>query len=455
MYFPTLRNNIIIIMRHRQPLYDLINVLIVGSGGREHALGWKLSQNGHIKKIFYAPGNAGTLQNVKIQTSEIDKLKIFAKENHCFTIVGPECPLANGIVDSFLESELEIFGPTKSAALLESSKGFAKKFMHENGIPTPSFQIFSDAEKAKDHVTKQKNDLVIKADGLASGKGVVICNNSAQAVDAIDNIMEKKQFGRSGDSIVIEEKLSGEECSFIVICDGKTVIPLSSSQDHKRIFDNDKGPNTGGMGSFSPTPLVDEDLYDTIMKQIMCPVVKRMKERGNLFKGFLYAGIMVEQQTKKPYVLEFNARMGDPECQSILMRMESDLFKYLESASHEKLDSMPPIEWKNKFAVCVTMASRGYPGRYVQGHPIKGLNYNFGNDVMVFHSGTQLDMKNRIVNSGGRVLAVTALGCNIRMTIHNAYSAVQRISWGRNEHYYRKDIAMRYSNVNKQACCFP
>ena len=435
-------------------MYGLTNVLIVGSGGREHALGWKLSQSEHIKKIFFAPGNAGTLQNVKIQTSEIDKLKIFAKQNDCFTIVGAECPLANGIVDSFVEAELEIFGPTKSAALLESSKGFAKQFMYENGIPTPRFNIFYDAEKAKDHVTKQKNDLIIKADGLASGKGVVICNNSRQAIEAIDNIMVKKQFGRAGDSIVIEERLSGEECSFIVICDGKTIVPLSSSQDHKRIFDNDKGPNTGGMGSYSPTPLVDEDLYDSIMTKIMHPVLKGMKERGNLFKGFLYAGIMIEQKTKKPYVLEFNARMGDPECQSIIMRMESDLFKYLESANHEKLKSMPPIRWKNKFAVCIIMASRGYPGRYAQGHAISGLNHKFGNDVMVFHSGTQLDIKNRILTSGGRVLGVTALGCTIRRAINKAYSAVQRISWGRNDHYYRKDIARRYSHVNRQACCF-
>jgi phosphoribosylamine---glycine ligase len=436
-------------------LYNLINVLIVGSGGREHAIGWKISQSRHIKKIFFAPGNGGTSQNVNIQTYEIDKLKIFAKQNECFTIVGPECPLANGIVDSFVQAELEIFGPTKSAALIESSKGFAKQFMHKNDIATPRFQVFSDPEKAKDYATKQKTELIIKADGLASGKGVFICNNSEQAIEAIDNIMIKKHFGGSGESIVIEEKLYGEECSFIVICDGKRIIPLSSSQDHKRIFDNDKGPNTGGMGSYSPTPLVDADLYDKITKQIMLPVVKGMKERGNPFKGFLYAGIMVEQETKKPYVLEFNARMGDPECQSLLMRMDSDLFKYLESASCEKLGSMAPIEWKNKFAVCVIMASRGYPGRYVQGQPISGLNYKFADDVMVFHSGTLLDINNRTVTNGGRVLGVTALDDTIRKAVNKAYSAVQTISWGRNEYYYRKDIASRYFNLNKQACCFP
>ncbi len=441
-------------MLQRSPFYYLINVLIVGSGGREHALGWKLSQSKDIKRIYFAPGNAGTRQNVKIQALEIDRLKAFAQQNDCFTIVGPECPLANGIVDSFLEDELGIFGPTKQASLLESSKIFAKKFMYENAIPTPRFKTFSDAEKAKDYVATEKCDLVVKADGLASGKGVVVCNNHAQAIDAIDGILLKKQYGVAGDRILIEEKISGEECSFIVICDGKTIIPLSSSQDHKRIFDGDKGPNTGGMGSYSPTPLMDQELYDSIMSRIMLPVIEGMKKKANPFKGFLYAGIMVEQNTKKPYVLEFNVRMGDPECQSILMRMESDLFEYIDSASREKLDSVSPIEWKNKFAVCVVMASKGYPETYEQGHPINGLNYNFGNDVKIFHSGTQIDTNNLIVTSGGRVLGVTALGYTVRNAIDNAYSAVRRISWGRNDYHYRKDIANRYSNVDKQACLF-
>src|ERR1051325_432099 len=451
MYF-SLKDNILILQS--SPLYYVTNVLIVGSGGREHALGWKLSLSDHIKKIYFAPGNAGTCQNVKIKDLEIDKLKLFAEQNDCFTIVGPEGPLAMGIVDSFLEDELEIFGPTKQASLLESSKIHAKQFMYENAIPTPRFKTFSDAEKAKDYVVREKCDLVVKADGLASGKGVVVCSNHSQAIDAIDNIMLKKQYGKAGDQILIEEKISGEECSFIVISDGKTIIPLSSSQDHKRILDDDKGPNTGGMGSYSPTPLMDRKLYDTIVSRVMRPVIEGMKKKANPFKGFLYAGIMVEQNTKKPYVLEFNVRMGDPECQSIMMRMESDLFQYIDSASQEKLDSISPIQWKNQFAVCVVMASRGYPGTYATGHPIKGLDYNFGSDVKIFHSGTQIDTNDLIVTSSGRVLGVTALGCTVRSAINHAYSAVRQISWGTNDYHYRKDIAMKYSNVDKQARFF-
>ncbi|HYZ50436.1 MAG TPA: phosphoribosylglycinamide synthetase C domain-containing protein, partial [Nitrososphaeraceae archaeon] len=237
--------------------------------------------------------------------------------------------------------------------------------------------------------------------------------------------------------------------------DGKNIIPLSSSQDHKRIFDEDKGPNTGGMGSYSPTPLLDRELYDSIMSRIMRPTIDGMKRIGNPFKGFLYAGIMIEQHTNKPYVLEFNVRMGDPECQSVLMRMESDLFPYIKSASHEQLDLEYPIKWKNKFAVCVVMASRGYPGTFAQGYPITGLNHNFGNDIKIFHSGTKIDANDQVVTNGGRVLGVTALGSTVRNAINNAYSAVQKISWGTNDYYYRKDIAMKYSNVHKQACFFP
>ena len=430
------------------------NVLIIGSGGREHALGWKILQSKHVKKIYFAPGNGGPSENVDIQPTEIHKLTAFAKQNQCFTIVGPETPLASGIVDSFVEEGLKIFGPTKNAARLESSKEFTKQFMKKNDIPTASFRAFSDPEEAKDYAVKQETKLVVKADGLAFGKGVIICNNLDEVLDAIDRLMVKREFGNASSKIVIEEQLFGEECSFIVFSDGKTIIPLASSQDHKRIFDNDKGPNTGGMGSYSPAPVMDNDLYDKIMNQIMEPAVKGMKEHGSPFKGFLYGGIMIEEQTRKPYVLEFNVRMGDPECQPILMRMQSDLFEYLESVTNDELDSLPPVKWKNQFAVCVVMASRGYPGRYSVGYVIKGLDSDFGPDVMVFHADTKLDTENTIRTNGGRVLGITALGDSVAEARNNAYSTVHGISWGKNDYYYRTDIAMKHSNVRKPASFF-
>ena len=430
------------------------NVLIIGSGGREHALGWKILQSEHVKKVYFAPGNGGTYENIDIHPTEIHKLTEFARQNQCFTIVGPETPLASGIVDSFIDEGLKIFGPTKKAALLESSKEFTKQFMKKNSIPTAFFRAFSEPEEAKDYAVKQKTKLVIKADGLASGKGVILCNNSNEALDAIDQLMVKREFGDAGTKIVIEEQLVGEECSFIVFCDGRTIVPLASSQDHKRVFDNDKGPNTGGMGSYSPATVIDNNLYEKIINQIMEPAVEGMKELGSPFKGFLYAGIMIEEQTQQPYVLEFNVRMGDPECQPIIMRMQSDLFEYLQSATSEELDSLPPVKWKNQFAVCVVMASRGYPGKYSVGHLIKGLERNFGSDVMVFHSGTKRDSKNMIRTNGGRVLGITALGDSIARARNIAYSSVHAVSWGENDYYYRSDIAMKHSNLGKPASFF-
>jgi phosphoribosylamine---glycine ligase len=430
------------------------NVLIIGSGGREHALGWKILQSEHVKKIYFAPGNGGTYENIDIHPTEIHKLTEFARQNQCFTIVGPETPLASGIVDSFIDEGLKIFGPTKKAALLESSKEFTKQFMKKNGIPTALFRAFSEPEEAKDYAVRQKTKLVIKADGLASGKGVILCNSSDEALDAIDRLMVKREFGNAGTKIVIEEQLVGEECSFIVFCDGRTIVPLASSQDHKRVFDNDKGPNTGGMGSYSPATVIDNSLYEKIINQIMEPAVEGMKEHGSPFKGFLYAGIMIEEQTQQPYVLEFNVRMGDPECQPIIMRMQSDLFEYLHSATSEELDSLPPVKWKNQFAVCVVMASRGYPGKYSVGHLIKGLERDFGSDVMVFHSGTKRDSENKIRTNGGRVLGITALGDSIAKARNIAYSSVHAVSWGQNDYYYRSDIAMKHSNLGKPASFF-
>jgi phosphoribosylamine--glycine ligase len=447
-------SSIIVIYNHL--LTEGGNVLIVGSGGREHALGWKLSQSKLVRKTYFATGNGGTFENINIQPTEISKLVTFAKQNKCFTIVGPEIPLANGLVNSFVKEGLRVFGPTKEAALLESSKEFAKQFMNKNGIPTANFRVFSDAEKAKDYVVKQgETKLVIKADGLAAGKGVVVCNNLDEAIDAVDMIMVRNEFGTAGQKIIIEEQLCGEELSFIALCDGRTIIPLASCQDHKRIFDNNMGPNTGGMGSYSPTPVIDSKLHEKIMKQIMVPAIRGMNFQGNPYKGFLYAGLMIDEQRKEPFVLEFNVRMGDPECQPIMMRMESDLFEYLDSAVDEKLYSLPPIQWKNQFAVCVIVASKGYPGAYAKCKLIKGLEHDFGHGTMVFHADTALDSQKRIITNGGRVLGVTATGDSIKRAIDNAYFAVQKISWNKNGCYYRTDIARKHSHVRKPASFFP
>jgi phosphoribosylamine---glycine ligase len=430
------------------------NILIVGSGGREHALGWKILESPQAKKLFFAPGNGGTLENVGISSSEIQKLLVFAKQNECFTIVGPEIPLANGIVDSFNREGLDILGPTKGAAMLESSKIFAKKFMTKFNIPTAKFSSFSDPEQAKDYVLKQSNKLVVKADGLASGKGVMVCTNSAEAIDAIDKIMVKKEFGKSGNSIIIEDKLIGNECSFIALCDGETIIPMASSQDYKRLLENDEGPNTGGMGSLSPTPLIDKELYKNIIELIMKPTVRGMNQCGIPFRGFLYAGIMIEENTKKPYVLEFNARMGDPECQPIMLRLESDLLEYLVAAVKGELNTMPSFNWKNQFAVCIVMASRGYPSSYHKGNLIKGADQDFGSNIVLFHAATMRDRMNRLKANGGRVLGVTALGGTIKDAINNAYDVVKRISWGTDHMFYRADIARKFAHVDKEALSF-
>ncbi len=315
--------------------------------------------------------------------------------------------------------------------------------MRDIGIRTPKFEIFTDPEKAKDYVVKQGRPLVIKADGLATGKGVVVCDNTDQAISAVENMIIKQEFGAAGTKVVIEERRSGEEVSIIALCDGKTLMPLAPSQDHKRIFDEDKGPNTGGMGAYSPAPAVDSDLLEEIVKHVMEPAVTGIRNQVIPFKGFLYAGIMLDEITRKPYVLEFNARMGDPECQPIMMRMKSDLYEYLNAAVDGQLESMPQIEWRDQTAVCVVMAARGYPGSYEKGKVIEGLNSDFGPHVMVFHAGTTRDAQGRIVTNGGRVLGVTALGEDAKTAISNVYSAVRKIRWGKDEQHYRRDIAKR------------
>ena len=400
-----------------------------------------MSQSKHVDEIYFAPGNGGTSANIDIKSNDIPGLISFAKKHSVLTIVGPEEPLSLGIVDAFENEGLRVFGPSKQAAMLEVSKAFAKEFMKEAAIPTAKFAVFTDSQKAKDYVSKKKS-IVIKADGLASGKGVVVCDNADQATMSIDSMMTNKEFGIAGSKVVIEERLFGEEVSFIALCDGTAMMPLASSQDHKRVFDGDKGPNTGGMGAYSPAPILDDDLYEKIVKRVMEPALNAMKKRGTPFRGFLYAGVMVSE-TGDPHVLEFNARMGDPECQPIMMRMNSDMYEYIDAAVDGRLSSMSPIMWKEEMAVCVVMSSRGYPGGYQKGQIIEGLDSGFGEHVMVFHAGTTRNAQNKIVTNGGRVLGVTALGKDPRQAIDNVYSAVRKIHWGENGHHYRTDIARR------------
>jgi len=319
---------------------------VVGSGGREHSLGWKLSQSPKVEKVYTAPGNAGTENNVAIPVDRIEELAEFAQKNNCFTVIGPEAPLALGIVDFFEEKNLKIFGPNKKAAQLESSKIWAKNFMKKNNILTAKFEIFDDAEKAIKYVKSINHQVVIKADGLAAGKGVIVCNSTAEALSAVDTILVKKTFGDAGNRIIIEERIDGIEASYISLSDGNFAISMATSQDHKRIYENDMGPNTGGMGAYSPTPLIDESLGKKIQNNIIDKTIDAMKNEQIPFKGFLYAGIMIKDG--EPYVLEYNVRMGDPECQPIIMRMDSDLYDYLLASTEGTLSSLPPISWKTK-----------------------------------------------------------------------------------------------------------
>ena len=415
----------------------MVNVLVVGSGGREHALTWKLSNSDKVEQVFTAPGNGGTSNNVLISVDDIDELVKFAQEKNCFTVVGPEAPLANGIVDKFHEKHLPIFGPSKNAAQLESSKIWAKEFMKRNSIPTADFEIFDDAQKAKDFVKSYDKPVVIKADGLAAGKGVIVCDSKDEANDAIDTILTNKTFGDAGSKIIVEERIDGIEASYIALCDGKIGIPMATSQDHKRIFDDDKGPNTGGMGAYSPTPIIDDRLASEIQEKIIDKTIVSMNEEGIEFKGFLYAGIMIKDGM--PYVLEYNVRMGDPECQPILMRLDSDLYEYLLASYEGNLKDLPKISWKQEYAVCVVLASKGYPESYPKNDKISGFE-NIPENSFVFHAGTKKEDEN-ILSNGGRVLGVTALGLTLQNAIDNAYSACQKLDW--KNKYHRKDIGKK------------
>ncbi|MBU0671416.1 MAG: phosphoribosylamine--glycine ligase, partial [Candidatus Margulisbacteria bacterium] len=403
-----------------------MKILVIGSGGREHALVWKISQSPKVDKIYCAPGNAGTAElaeNVAIKDSDIKALKEFAKEKKIdLTVVGPEVPLVAGIVDIFEKDGLKIFGPCQRAALIEGSKVFSKEFMIKYEISTAQAGIFDNLKEAHDYINVIGAPVVVKADGLAAGKGVIVCQTKEEAIAAVDLILVKREFGKAGDKVIIEECLVGEEASIIALTDGKSIVPLASSQDHKRVFDNDEGPNTGGMGAYSPAPIVTDRLMEEIVVNVLRPFVSGMNQEGTPYKGVIYAGVMVTKDG--PKVLEFNCRFGDPETQPILMRMKSDIVPIFEAVVSGKLDNRL-IEWNEKAAVCVVLASGGYPGKYEKGIPITGIDkVDQLDNAYVFQAGTKLASGKQIVTSGGRVLGVTALGDGIKFAIQNAYRAV-------------------------------
>jgi phosphoribosylamine--glycine ligase len=419
-----------------------MKVLIVGGGGREHALIWKVSQSKKVTKVYAAPGNAGIAgiaECVPIKAEDIEGLLAFArKESVDLTIVGPEGPLSLGIVDRFSEAGLRIFGPSSKAAIIEGSKQFAKDLMKKYRIPTAEYGVFTDKASAEAYIRQKGAPIVVKADGLAAGKGVVVAETIEEAVKALDLIMSERAFGAAGDRVVIEECLRGEEASFMAFSDGKTVVPMASSQDHKRVFDADKGPNTGGMGAYSPAPIVTKKLEQEVMEAIMVPTVRAMEKEGRLFKGVLYAGLMIENGRAR--VLEYNARFGDPETQPIMARLDTDLVEVIEAILEGRL-SRTEVRWKSESAVCVVMASGGYPGNYEKGREISGLDDAAAlPDAIVFHSGTA-QKNGRTVTDGGRVLGITGLGRTVAAAIDHAYAAVRVISF--EGAHYRRDIGAR------------
>lgn len=422
-----------------------MNILVIGGGGREHALVWKLAQSPKVSRIFCAPGNAGIAELatcVAIDAEDIEALLKFAKENAIdLTVVGPEGPLAKGIVDLFEKNGLPIFGASKKAAEIESSKSFAKSLMQKYGIPTAEGRSFTSFEKAAAYLRKQSAPVVVKADGLAAGKGVLVCKTIEEAFDGLKRIMVDKVFGDAGRKVVIEECLKGEEVSFLAFTDGETVLPLPPSQDHKRVYDHDEGPNTGGMGAYSPAPIIDHVLQQTIMNQVMIPTVRAMAAEGRPYKGVLYAGLMIHDD--RVNVLEFNARFGDPETQPLLVRLKGDLVPIMEATMDGTLKNHK-LEIDERPAVCVVMASEGYPGNYPKGLQISGLEkVRRMKNVVVFHAGTA-KRNDAVVTSGGRVLGVTALGSGIQEAVSLAYKAVSTIIW--KGVHFRKDIAERALN---------
>ena len=414
-----------------------MRVLVIGSGGREHALAWKIAQSPLVKKVFCAPGNAGTAnvaENIDIPSDNVDALLQFATVTGIgLNIVGPEQPLVKGLVDSFEESGLRVFGPSQRAAEIEGSKVFCKDLMKKYGIPTARYESFDSLDQVK-LFTKEDEPVVVKASGLAAGKGVILCSNAEEARSAVQSIMQEKAFGNAGDQVVVEEFLTGQEVSLLAFTDGKTVLPLDSAQDHKAAFDGDKGPNTGGMGAYSPALVFTEELKQQVIDEIMIPTVRAMAKEGRYYRGILYAGLMLTESG--PKVLEFNARFGDPETQPIMMRIKNDIVPIFEACIDGTL-AKQSLQWRQEPTVCVVMAAKGYPSSYEKGKEISGLNSDENRQAVVFHAGTKLE-NGKVLTNGGRVLGVTALGSDINQAIKNAYSAVDKIKW--DGIHYRKDI---------------
>ncbi len=421
-----------------------MNVLIIGSGGREHALAWKVAQDPRVAKVYVAPGNAGTAteakcENVAIDVLAIEQLADFAAANVQLTIVGPEAPLVKGVVDLFRSRGLDIFGPTAAAAQLEGSKAFTKDFLARHAIPTADYQNFTEVEPALAYLREKGAPIVIKADGLAAGKGVIVAMTLAEAEDAVRDMLSGNAFGDAGARVVIEEFLDGEEASFIVMVDGENVLPMATSQDHKRVGDGDSGPNTGGMGAYSPAPVVTAEVHQRVMDEVIYPTVRGMAAEGNVYTGFLYAGLMIDK-AGKPKVIEFNCRFGDPETQPIMCRLESSLVLLVEAALAKALNKVEAT-WDPRPTVGVVLAAGGYPGDYAKGDVIEGLDEAAKLDGKVFHAGTALNAEGQVVTAGGRVLCATAIGRSVSEAQQQAYRLAEKIRW--NGCFYRKDIGYR------------
>jgi len=421
-----------------------MNILVVGSGGREHGIAWKVAQSRLVEKVFVSPGNAGTalepkVENIEIKVTDIDGLIRFAVQKGIeLAIIGPEAPLVAGITDAFNQAGLNCFGPTKGAAQLEGSKVFAKDFLSRHNIPTAAYRVFTEPGPAREYIYSGDIPVVIKADGLAAGKGVIIASTREDAVSAVEEMLSGKAFGEAGHRVIVEECLLGEEASFIVMVDGTHILPLATSQDHKAIYNGDKGPNTGGMGAYSPAPVITPEIHEHIMKQVIEPTVKGMALEGLPYTGFLYAGLMIHGDGS-PKVLEYNCRLGDPETQPILFRLRSDLVEMCLAALNKSLDKAQ-VEWDSRPALGVVMAAGGYPEGYTKGDPISGLPDQGKEDLKVFHAGTILK-EGLVVTNGGRVLCVTALGATVSEAQKKAYALAERIKW--KNVYYRTDIGYR------------